>query len=97
MDSSDKNSHSGAGGVFRPQSGERGPAGACSLLLRKHILPSFHQVSQERGQEEGGKRHGPSARGSGKMERSDGKIRKKGWEIAVKHDKIRKMWTEGEI
>lgn len=28
------------------------------------------------------------------MERSDGKIRKKGWEIAVKHDKIRRKWTK---
>lgn len=32
------------------------------------------------------------------MEReSDGKIKKKGWEIAVKHDKIRKKWTERDL
>lgn len=66
MDSSDKNDHFGAGRVFRPKSGERGPAGACGLLLRKHLLPSFHQVPQERGQEEGGRRHCAGAGGSGK-------------------------------
>lgn len=66
VDSSDKNDHSGAGRVFRAQSGERGPTGACGLLLWKHPLPSFHQVPQERGQEEGGRRHGATAGGSGK-------------------------------
>lgn len=74
MDSLDKNDHSSAGRVFRPQSGERGSTGACCLLLWKHLLPSFHQVPQERGQEEGGRRHGAAAgRREWKMERSDRK------------------------